>query len=143
MDELPVEAFLESYPPHIREAAEGLRRLVRGAVPDAVEGLRLGWRVIGYSIPTARRLKLFGAIGPEPKHIHLFFHYGAFLADPERILEGAHLRLRQVRYLTFTSIDQVATFPPETMERLLMEATQLATMTREQRLTIAMEVSVT
>lgn len=37
----------------------------------------------------------------EPIHVHLGFEYGVWMADPERMLEGAHLRLRKVRYLTF------------------------------------------
>lgn len=141
MDELPVEVFLDSYPEHIRRASEALRRIVQEVVPEAVEGVRIGWRVIGYAIPTRRRPKLFALIGPEPRHLHLFFQYGAFLTDPDRVLEGAHIKLRQVRYLTFTSLEEVEDFPRETMERLLLEAAQLAPMSREQRLSLASEAS--
>jgi hypothetical protein len=137
VDELPVEAFLDSYPEHIRRASQALRRAVREVTPDAVEGVRLGWRVVGYAIPTRRRPKLFALIGPEPKHVHLFFQYGAFLADPDRVLEGAQLRLRQVAYLTFTSVEDVERFPRETMDRLILDAAQLAPMSREQRLSLA------
>jgi hypothetical protein len=139
VDELPVEVFLDSYPEHIRRASQALRRAVREVTPDAVEGVRLGWRVVGYAIPTRRRPKLFALIGPEPKHVHLFFQYGAFLADPDRVLEGAQLRLRQVRYLTFTSVEDVERFPRETMDRLIVDAAQLAPMLREERLSLARE----
>jgi hypothetical protein len=139
MDEPPVEVFLDSYPEHIRRASQALRRAVREVTPDAVEGVRLGWRVVGYAIPTRRRPKLFALIGPEPKHVHLFFQYGAFLADPDRVLEGARLKLRQVRYLTFTSVEDVERLPRETMDRLIIEAAQLAPMSREQRLSLALE----
>jgi hypothetical protein len=139
VDELPVEVFLDSYPEHIRRASQALRRAVREVTPDAVEGVRLGWRVVGYAIPTRRRPKLFALIGPEPKHVHLFFQYGAFLADPDRVLEGAQLRLRQVRYLTFTSVEDVERFPRETMDRLILDAAQLAPMLREERLSLARE----
>jgi hypothetical protein len=137
MDELPPEVFLESYSPPIRQAAERLRAIVKAAVPHGIESVRLGWRVVGYSIPTRRRPKLFALIGPEPKHVHLFFQYGIFLADPDRVLRGAHLKLRRVRYLTFTSPQEVDALPRETLDRFLVDAAQLAPMSQEQRLALA------
>jgi hypothetical protein len=137
VDELPTEVFLDGYPTPIREAANKLRSIVRQAVPDAVEGIRPGWRLIAYSVPVGRRRqRLFAAVGPEPRHCHLFFEYGAFIPDPERLLEGAQLRLKQVRYLTFTSSDEVGSVPGVTLERYLLDAVRVATMTREQRLSL-------
>ena len=137
VDELPVEVFLDTYPDHIRRSAQLLREIVMDVVPDAVESIRVGWRVVGYAIPTRRRPKLFALIGPEPKHVHLFFQYGVFLADPDRLLLGAQEKLRQVRYLTFSSPEEVQAFSRETMDRFLLDAAQLAPMTRDQRLSIA------
>jgi hypothetical protein len=137
MDELPVEIFLDAYPPHIRDAAQRLRQIVQEVVPEAVESIRVGWRVVGYSIPARRRPKLFALIGPEPWHIHLFFQYGVFLDDPDRLLQGAQEKLRQVRYLTFTSVEEVDAFPRDRMDRLILDAAQLAPMTRDQRLSLA------
>src|SRR5512144_1958868 len=54
---LPPEAFLAGYPDAIREGAEVLRRVVRRAVPDAVERVRPGWRLIGYDLPVGGRLR--------------------------------------------------------------------------------------
>ena len=139
MDELPVEVFLDSYPVHIRDAANELRTIIRRAVPNAIEAVKPGWRLIGYSIPIGggRRTRLFGGIGPEPKHCHLFLEYGRFVRDPEGLLEGAQLRLKQVRYLTFRSSDDVAAAPIVEIERLIREATVLAGMTREERFALA------
>jgi hypothetical protein len=137
VDELPVEVFLDTYPDHIRRSAQLLREIVMDVVPDAVESIRVGWRVVGYAIPTRRRPKLFALIGPEPKHVHLFFQYGVFLADPDRFLQGAQEKLRQVRYLTFTAPEEVRAFSRGTMDRFLLDAAQLAPMTRDQRLSIA------
>lgn len=106
-ESIPAEAFLESYPAPIREAAERLRRLVRQAEPDAVERVREGWRIIGYDIQVGRRTRYFAWIGPEPRHVHIGFQHGVLMADPRRRLRGAHLRLKNVRYLTFTSVDQI------------------------------------
>jgi hypothetical protein len=138
MDELPVEVFLDTYPPYIRQSARLLRQVVLEVVPDAVESIRTGWRAVGYAIPARRRPKLFALIGPEPKHVHLFFQYGVFLADPDGLLQGAQERLRQVRYLTFTSPEDITRFPRDVIDSFLLDAAQLAPMTRDQRQSIAL-----
>ena len=76
IDELPVEVFLEDFPPAIRDTGLRLRELIRIAVPDAVEGIRSGWRWIGYGLPDRRRRRTVAWIGPERKHIHLGFENG-------------------------------------------------------------------
>ena len=101
IDELPVEVFLDGYPPAIRDTGLRLRELIRIAVPDVVEGIRSGWRWIGYGLPDRRRRRTFAWIGPERKHIHLGFEHGVLLADPDRVLHGAEERLKQFRYFTF------------------------------------------
>jgi hypothetical protein len=106
-ESIPVEAFLESYPERIRVATERLRGLVRQVEPDVIERVREGWRIIGYDVPIGRRTRYFAWIGPEPKHVHIGFQHGVLMADPRRRLRGAHLRLKNVRYLTFTSADQI------------------------------------
>jgi hypothetical protein len=55
MDRIPPREFLAPYPQPIRETAERLRRIVRKAAPDAIERVRLGWRLIGYDLPVGRR----------------------------------------------------------------------------------------
>jgi len=105
-DELPVEIFLERYPPAIRATGLRLRELIRAAVPESVEGVRSGWSWIGYGLPDRRAKRTFAWIGPERKHIHLGFEHGTLLADPDRILHGAEERLKKFRYFTFEpSID--------------------------------------
>jgi len=100
-DELPVEIFLERYPPAIRATGLRLRELIRAAVPESVEGVRSGWSWIGYGLPDRRAKRTFAWIGPERKHIHLGFQNGVLLQDPERLLHGAEERLKQFRYFTF------------------------------------------
>ena len=97
--------FLAGYPDEIVEIGQRLRRLVLDAVPTAQERLRSGWALIGYDVPIGRRTRYFAFIAPERKHIHLGFEYGAWMADPEHVLEGAHIRLKKVRYLTFEAGD--------------------------------------
>lgn len=134
MDAIPPEALLEAYPPAIRDAAATLRTIVRRAVPDAIERVRGGWRLIGYEVPVGRRHRYFAYIAPEPIHIHLGFEYGAWMADPDGLLEGAHLKLKQVRYTTFEPGQPIPAAP---LVGLTREAVRVALLTREQRLSLA------
>lgn len=131
METIPVEAFLEPYPQPMREVAEALRAIVRQVVPDAIEAVRLGWRLIGYKVPVGRRSVYFAYVAPEPIHVHLGFEHGIFMNDPGGRLEGAHLNLRKVRYLTVRSIDEVDN---EAFTGLVREAARVAVMPKEGRL---------
>jgi hypothetical protein len=135
-ESIPIEAFLESYPPPIREAAERLRAIVFRIVPDAVERVRVGWRIIGYDVPVGRRARCFAWIGPEPKHVHIGFQHGVLMADPNRRLRGAHLRLKNVRYLTFTSIDQI---DDREIADFVREAVRINTLSRAEQQGLAAE----
>jgi hypothetical protein len=135
-DWLPPEAFLAGYPAPIQAAAEILRGVVRAAVPDAIERVRPGWRLVGYDLPVGRRTRYFAWISPEPIHVHLGFQFGVWMADPDRRLEGAHLNLRKVRFLTFEPGDEI----PETACRALtIEAARVAVMPPDARLASLLE----
>ena len=102
----PVEFLLDDYPEAIRATGMALRSLIFRTVPGAVETVRPGWRWIAYSLPEGKRVRNFAWIGPERKHIHLGFEHGTLVADPQRLLHGAEVRLKQFRYFTFEpSID--------------------------------------
>lgn len=100
MDGLPVEAFLAGYPGPISAIAERLRTIVLEAVPDAIERIRLGWRLIGYDVKRGRGTTYFAFVAPEPEHVHLGFEWGVLLDDPTGVLRGAGIT-KQVRWLTF------------------------------------------
>ena len=136
IDALPPEAFLADYPEAIRRAAETLRGVVRRAVPDAIERVRGGWRLIGYEVPAGRRSRLFAYISPEPIHVHLGFEHGAWMADPDGLLEGAHLGLKKVRFTTFTPGQPIPTAALETLTR---EAARVALLTRQERLALTFD----
>jgi len=135
-DPLPVEAFLDSYPEPIRVAAERLRRLVRQVEPDAIERVRGGWRIIGYDLPLGRRTRYFAWIGPETKHVHIGFQHGVLMADPNRRLRGAHLRLKNVRYLTFTAANQI---DDAEIVDFIREAVRINTLSRAEQQGLASE----
>jgi hypothetical protein len=136
METLPPELFLESYPPAIRDAAERLRAIVRRAVPDVIERVRPGWRLIGYDIPLGRRARYFAWVAPEPLHVHLGFEVGTLMADPEGVLQGAHLKLKKVRFVTFRPGDRL---PEARLVALTKEAARIAGMSREERLAMVLD----
>lgn len=134
MDAPSPEAFLEPYPDPIRDAATRLREIVRRTVPDAVEAVRPGWHLIGYSVPAGRRTPYFGFIAPEPIHVHLGFEYGMLLDDPEGELCGTELR--QVRFFTFHHPDEVR---ERLVGRYIRDAARLAALTRAERLALTLD----
>jgi hypothetical protein len=131
MERIPPELFLLGFPPGIRDAAERLCAVVRRAVPDAIERVRPGWRLIGYDVPFGRRTRYFAFVAPEVEHVHLGFEYGVWMADPHRLLRGAHLDLRKVRYLTCQPGDPI---PERELVEYAREAARLATMTPAERM---------
>lgn len=136
MEPLPAELFLESYPPAIRAAAERLRAIVRRAVPEAIERVRPGWRLIGYDIPLGRRVRYFAWVAPEPIHVHLGFEVGTLMADPEGVLQGAHLGLKQVRFVTFRPGERI---PEARLVALTKQAARIAAMSRQERLSMVLD----
>ena len=131
VESIPPELFLEGYPPGIRLAVERLRAVVKQAVPDAIERVRLGWRLIGYDVPAGRRTRYFAFVWPELEHAHLGFEYGVWMADPDNLLRGAHLNLRKVRFVTYEPGDLI---PEAALVEYTRDAARLATMSREERL---------
>jgi hypothetical protein len=120
---VPPELFLTSYPDEIRDIAERLRRVVHQAVPEAIERVRTGWRLIGYDVPVGRRTRYFAFVAPEPEHVHLGFEYGVWMSDPKAILRGAHVGLRKVRFVTYMPGEEI---PAHVLVRYTREAAELA-----------------
>ena len=105
-DSLPVEAFLDGFPPAHRELAERLRAILLRAVPEATERVRVGWRLIGYDLPIGRRSLFFAWVFPEAAHVHLGFPSGVLIDDPRGVLAGAGITKR-ARWLTFRPGDPI------------------------------------
>jgi len=130
MESLPPELFLEGYPPGIRRAVNRLRAVVKRAVPEAIERVRPGWRLIGYDIPVGKRTRYFAFVWPEPEHAHMGWEHGIWMDDPDHILRGAHINLRKVRYVTYEPGEAI---PEATLVKYTRQAARLATMSREER----------
>ena len=135
MEAIPPEALLEGFPPVMRETAHSLRALVREAVPDVWERVRVGWHLIGYDLPLRRYGLYFAYVAPEPDHVHLGFEYGAFMDDPQGLLRGAGIT-KQVRWLTLESPDEIDREPTMALVR---EGARVAALTRVERLAEALD----
>lgn len=131
-----IEDFLADYPPDIRAAAETLRGIVKRTLPEALERLRPGWRLIGYDVPVGRGSRYFAYVAPELEHVHLGFEYGALMSDARHLLQGAHLGLRKIRFVTFKPGDAT---PDDALAELVREAAQLAVLSRAERAAVALD----
>ena len=87
-------------------------------------------------MPVGRRQRYFAYVALEPVHVHLGFEYGAWMSDPDGLLEGAHLRLRKVRFLTFHPGDPI---PEKPLAALTREAVRLALMSQAERAARALD----
>lgn len=136
LEAIPPDFFLAGYADDVRAAADRLRAVVKRAVPDVIERVRPGWRIIGYDLPIGRRSVYFAWVMPEPVHVHLGFVHGVFMDDPERRLEGAHLRLVSTRFVTFEPGDDI---PEPEMVELTRQAARIAALSREERFALMLD----
>jgi len=129
VDVIPPEALLEDFPAPMQAIAQRLRDVVTQAIPEALERVRPGWRLIGYDLPIGKRLIYFAFVLPEDVHVHLGFGHGWAMRDPHRMLRGAGITKR-VRWLTFVAGDEI---DAERCVELVREAARVAAMTRGER----------
>ena len=71
----------------------------------------------------------------EPEHVHLGFEHGVLMRDPRGILQGQGVTKR-VRWLTFTEVRGTDT---AVVRALIRESARVATMSRDERLAIALD----
>lgn len=135
MEMIPPEALLDSYPPTMQDVAEALRAIMRRTVPEAIERVRIGWRLIGYDVPVGWRSVYFAYVAPEVEHVHLGFEWGVFMHDPGGLLQGAGIT-KQVRWLTVRSREEI---DEAAYADLVREAVQVAGLTRSERFGLALE----
>ena len=126
---IPVDALLADYPPTHVAIAEQLRAVVLDTVPDAVERVRSGWRLIGYDIPVRKRGAMFAWVWLEPEHVHLGFPRGVQMDDPKGVMEGAGIT-KLARWLTYEGGDRVDV---NLASSLVLEAARVALIPRSAR----------
>jgi hypothetical protein len=127
---IPPDALLDDFPPPMQAIAHRLRAIVQGAMPEVVERVRPGWRLIGYDLPIATKRVYFAYVAPEVEHVHLGFEWGVLMDDPDGLLQGAGITKR-VRWLTFRPGDPI---DADRCAELVREAARVAMLTRGERL---------
>jgi hypothetical protein len=128
-DRIPPEALLAGCSEPMARIAESLRAVVRRTVPEVLEAVRPGWRLIGYDLPLGRRTSFFCWVWPEAEHVHLGFVNGVLMDDPDGVMLGAGVT-RRARWLTFRPGDAIDV---ALLERLILEGVRIARMTPGER----------
>ena len=106
-------------------------------MPDVVERVRPGWRLIGYDAPVGRRGKYFAWVFPERVHVHLGFVDGVLMNDPGRRLQGEG-ETKKARWLTWSPGDEI---DAEEVAVLLREGLRIAALTSGERFAMAMAMA--
>jgi hypothetical protein len=99
-----VMAWLAFKPVEHADIAMGLRDLVLSSVPSAAE--RILWRGLSYHDPR-RGGPVKGSLCQiefHPGHVRLSFIHGAFLPDPDGLLEGDRKAKRFVKLFTYNDV---------------------------------------
>lgn len=122
-----VEEFLEPFPKEIQFIVNRLRKLIRQAVPEIIERMYPGWKLIGYRAQRGNDSYYFGFLAPFEDRVVLGFEYGKMLSDPHKVLEGTGIQVRQVVIRTQRDIWKKVLLP------LILEAVAIATERKKEK----------
>jgi len=96
--------LLKAYPPEIRKVALAARQAVLNILAPCHENILQVYTVaLGYG-PNSRMRDQICHVTVHSKHVNLGFNFGAFLPDPEGILQGEG---SQIRHIKLYSVDDV------------------------------------
>lgn len=115
-----VEEYLEQFPLHIRECAEELRSLIGEVIPDYVEKVYSGWKLIGYRAKKGNKSFYFAFIYPAEDKVVLGFEYGILLNDPHKLLTGSGNQVKQIVFNKKSEVNKKQIAP------LIWEAAMIA-----------------
>jgi hypothetical protein len=93
-----VDDYVAAVAAPMDEVASELRRVIREAVPEAVESMKWGQPVYSVDGP-------FVALKAHPRHVTLTFWRGAELAGAHQLLDGDGERMRHARFASVSGID--------------------------------------
>jgi hypothetical protein len=119
---MPVEVFVDGFPPPMREVADRLRLIVKRATPEADERVRLGWRILAYDLPIKRNGAYFAWIGVEKTHVHIGFPKGVLMDDLRGVMKGKGIT-KYARWLTYVPGQPI---DEDLVTELVLEAARVA-----------------
>jgi hypothetical protein len=108
------EDLVEPCDPETRTTAEHLRSLVLELIPDARETVYLRWRIAIYK----RATEICG-IQPAGDRCNFYLTRGAYLQDPQGVLEGSGKAIRHVK------VRSVVGLAAEVLRDLLKQALEI------------------
>ena len=113
-----IERFLQHKPLHLQEIVLELRNLVAAVAPQATE--KIQWKGLSYYDAERGGVVKGGIcqIGIYPDHVRLSFIHGAFLPDPEDLLQGDR---KAKRYVLISSFEDA---PWEALQALIQVSAQ-------------------
>ena len=113
-----IERFLQHKPLHLQEIVLELRNLVAAVAPQATE--KIQWKGLSYYDAERGGVVKGGIcqIGIYPDHVRLSFIHGAFLLDPEELLQGDR---KAKRYVLISSFEDA---PWEALQALIQVSAQ-------------------
>ncbi|MGQ0603497.1 MAG: hypothetical protein ACT4QE_17595 [Anaerolineales bacterium] len=101
------EQYLSSFPPPMQRLAHRVRTLVKRAVPDSTERVKLGWKAINLYVPGKNRPVFFGFIIPHRASVTFGFTFGVLVDEPPGGFLGAEEKLVWARYLSLRRLRDV------------------------------------
>jgi hypothetical protein len=90
------ERILEGNAPDVVATAHALRAAVKAAMPEVVEQVDFGNRLLALGRSMAMRDLLFAVI-PHKAHVNLQLADGVDLPNPDALIEGTGKRIRHVK----------------------------------------------
>jgi len=108
-----IDAYVQQRNPGLADVVSAVRRLVRKAVPAAVEAVN-PWGVPAFELNGAFCLLMVGK-----NHVTFGFAQGTSIHDPDRLLEGTGKNIRHVKLKKPEQVDHPG------LRRLLQEAAAL------------------
>ena len=94
--EADVDRLLAGHPHAIQAIERALRETIRAEIPDAVEHVDFGNKLIAFGRSMKMRGLLFAIIA-HAAHVNLQLADGAELPDPDGLIEGTGKRIRHVK----------------------------------------------
>ena len=92
----------------LRPVVNALRALVYEIDPSACEVVRLGDRAATYGVGPRRMVDGYAYILPHTRWVNLGFYRGAYLADPNAVLEGTGAKMRHVKVRSLEDVGNPA-----------------------------------
>ncbi len=105
--ESDVERLLAEHPSGIQAIERALRALVRAELPDGVERVDFGNKLLAFGLSDRMRDLLFAIIA-HAEHVNLQLADGVDLPDPEGLVEGTGKRIRHVKVRSLADVERPA-----------------------------------